>query len=142
MPPLLCAVHKIQWSMHSGKSIKESMEAYLRSSNDELSERLRELWALKQNGRDLKRADYLKTHYQNAFWEVIERALAGQPVTDALKSLEEEILIAAQSELDKHVLTLPFKALVPLLFFQFPAFLVVLLGPLLRELQSQLGAGL
>lgn len=62
----------------------------------------------------------------------------GQPVLDHLAALEDEITKAADAELDIHISTLPFKMLIPLLLFQFPAYLVLLLGPALRELTRQL----
>jgi hypothetical protein len=34
---------------------------------------------------------------------------------------------------------LPFKVLIPMLLFQFPAYLLLLLGPVLRELTQQIG---
>ena len=58
---------------------------------------------------------------------------------DALRALETEVESKAEAELDAHVAALPFKVLLPLLLFQFPAYLLLLLGPLLRELQRQLG---
>jgi hypothetical protein len=70
----------------------------------------------------------------------VERGCNGQPVIEYLEGLEKEIDFASHAELDLHISTLQFKALIPLLLFQFPAYLVLLLGPLLRELQNQLVA--
>lgn len=79
------------------------------------------------------------SHWQEAFWELLERGCGGQPISEALLQLQEEVEKAVDHELELHIAGLPFKALVPLLLFQFPAFLLLLLGPIVRELQRSLG---
>ena len=41
--------------------------------------------------------------------------------------------LAIQSEIDQYVSDLPLRAMLPLLFFQFPAYLLLLLGPILLQ---------
>lgn len=138
VPPLLSALREAQWSISAGKSMKESMQNYLERHQDPLAEQLRPLWILRQKGG---RADptTLNTHFQRAFWDLVERGCEGQPTLEALIALESEVDAAAALELEEHLATLPFKVLLPLLLFQFPAYLILLLGPLLRELQHQIG---
>ncbi len=126
--------------MSSGKSMNEAFQLYLERTNDGLASRLRQLWILKnKNVRNIAAADELPTYYQRAFWQLVERGSRGEPTMDALRALETEVESKAEAELDAHVAALPFKVLLPLLLFQFPAYLLLLLGPLLRELQRQLG---
>lgn len=138
MPPLLLALQSVIWSIGCGRSVKDAFQLYLETNRDPLAEKWRELWILKNAGQPAK-VDALTSHYQRAFWDLIERGTAGQPVLEALRALEEEVTTNARAELDEFILTLPFRSLIPLLAFQFPAFLVLLLGPLLRDLQHHLG---
>lgn len=139
-PPLLEAVCELRWRISAGNSMKEALRLYLESAETCFSQNLREWWALKNQGRaGPETAEKFVTHYQKALVELIERGLAGQPTLDHLGALEDEVEKAAQSELEMHVATLPFKVLIPLLLFQFPAYLLLLLGPLLRELSLQMG---
>lgn len=126
--------------MSAGKSMNEAFQLYLERTNDDLASRLRQLWILKlKNPRAQTTSEELPTYFQRAFWQLIERGTRGEPTMEALRALESEVESAAQAELDAHVAALPFKVLLPLLLFQFPAYLILLLGPLLRELQRQLG---
>ena len=120
--------------------MREAIRLYFDDASSPFSHRLREWWALKIQDRLPKNhAQVFSSHYQRAFVDLIQRGCAGQPTLDHLSALEDEIEKAAQAELELHIATLPFKVLIPLLLFQFPAFLILLLGPLLRELAHQLG---
>lgn len=139
-PPLLHALREIKWLINSGKPMKEAFQNYLERTHDPFSAHLREYWILKwQSGRTEAPLKPLPTYYQKTFWNLIERGCAGQPTLEALAALEIEVESAAAMELDEHLAALPFKVLIPLLLFQFPAYLLLLLGPLLRELGRQLG---
>ena len=136
-PPILKAVREVRWMISSGKSMKDALQIYLDGTHDAFASFLRAQWARKRQGAKL---DTPKSHYQKAFWNLVERGCAGQPTLEALNALEHEVEKAAQSELDAHLASLPFKVLLPLLLFQFPAYLILLLGPMLRELNRQMGA--
>lgn len=136
-PPLLKALREIKWLIQSGKPMKEALQIYLEGTNDTFAAKLRENWISKS--QNAKASAEFPTYFQNAFWSLISRGCSGQPVLESLESLEAEVALAAEAELDDHLSTLPFKVLIPLLLFQFPAYLLLLLGPMLRELQLQLG---
>jgi hypothetical protein len=138
-PPLLCAVRELRWRISSGISMKEAFRFYLEDTCSPFSQHLREWWALKCQGRAQAGGGFT-SHYQRALIDLVERGCGGQPTLDHLCALEDEIEKAAQAELELHIATLPFKVLIPLLLFQFPAYLILLLGPLLRELSSQMGS--
>lgn len=139
-PPLLRAVREIRWSLRSGSSAKTAFQLYLDRGDDELTRQLRHRWALFQQGAEPTReAPQVKNRlYLETLWSLLVRGTQGEPILEPLTSLEDELDSAARMDLDDHLTTLPFKALVPLLFFHFPAFAITLLGPWLRELQRHL----
>lgn len=137
-PPLLKAVQDIRWHLSCGRSMKESFRNYLDTNNDRLAAEFREIWTLKWQSSTPAPLEF-QNHYRRALWELVERGCAGQPVLEPLRGLEDEIERAAGAELDQHLSVLPFKVLLPLLLFQFPAHLILLLGPMLRDLQQNLG---
>lgn len=69
--------------------------------------------------------------------EVLSQGLQGEPIYSQICSLEEEVFEASRLEIEEFVALLPMKSLIPLLFFQFPAFLALLLGPFLLSFWSQ-----
>lgn len=133
-PPLLTALREMRWHLLAGRSVKDAMDAYLQVTNDEFSRKMRELWTLRHQGTLNCGEINLPTHYHRAFWDLLERGLLGQPIVDPMNNLEEEVERVSLRDLEMHVATLPFKALLPLLFLQFPAFIILLIGPLMREL--------
>lgn len=139
-PPLMRTVRELRWRIASGLSMREALRLHLETATGSLAQDMREWWTLKARERDLARPAAFRGHLRGALLETVERGLAGQPVLEPLQALEQEIERAAHDELARHLAALPFRLLIPLLLFQFPAFLILLLGPLLRELGSAMGA--
>jgi hypothetical protein len=138
-PPLLTAVREIRWAVASGQSMNEAVRLFLENASGPFAAKFRVWWTLQQTNSAAPTEDPSATFWQNLFFETVRRGRAGQPVSEALRGLEEEIEMKAQAELDSFIAALPFKVLIPLLLFQFPAYLILLLGPLLRELQRGFG---
>lgn len=138
VPPLLLATREIRFNLLAGRALKDSVGVYLRSHHDEFALRLNELWCLKLQGESEIAESTLPGHRSRALWELLERGLLGEPILEPLQHLENDIEAAATADLETHIATLPFKALIPLLFFQFPAFVILLIGPLLRDLEKTL----
>lgn len=137
-PPLLEAVRELHWRIASGHSMREALRLYLEVATSPFAHNLREWTAVRAQDKVPPTAAF-RSHLQRALLELIERGCMGQPTLEHLKELEYEVELAAQAELEAHIGALPFKVLLPLLFFQFPAYLLLLLGPLLRDLGQQMG---
>lgn len=137
IPPLLAAARELRWQIGAGRSMREAFRRYLESAQDEVAADLRERWTLATSGGTMT-SKPMRSPYRRALWDLVQRGSAGQPVLEPLAALEEEIEAAAQAELDLHLATLPFKVMLPLLLLQFPAHLILLLGPMLREFRRAL----
>lgn len=132
-PPLLIILRELRWKMTGGSSFRTSILNITENSNSALGRRVHELIILRQQRGSLDFVPFSNPH-QRAFWDLAVRSLDGHPILEPLANLESDVEAAALHDLDVHLTTLPFKALVPLLFCQFPAFVILLLWPLLREL--------
>jgi hypothetical protein len=77
-----------------------------------------------------------KSRYRRATLSLIVRGHRGEPIYSQLCQIEEEMLQASQEELEQFHLALPIRTLLPLLLLQFPAFLILLIGPLIATLFS------
>jgi len=139
-PPVLNLARELHWRIRTGHSMRESVRSALAQDSSAYARRLREWWELQaQNSKHIDPKSYFSSPYQIALADLISRGCAGQPTSETLSSLCDEIENAANDEIETHINSLPFKLLIPLLLFQFPAFLILLIGPLLRELQHQMG---
>ena len=74
-----------------------------------------------------------KTIYRRSLFGIIRDGLRGNPVLPQLKELRSEIESQLELDMKSHVESLPLKMLVPLLLAMFPAFLILLLGPITRN---------
>ena len=119
--------------------MREAVRQLLESSSSQLTTELGEWWAVRSRERVVNHPKSFISPLRRAVIDTIERGLSGQPTREHLQALEFEVERAANAELEAHISALPFKVLIPLLLFYFPAFLLLLLGPLLRDLSQKMG---
>ncbi len=75
---------------------------------------------------------------QKALLNLLQRGLKGESIYQQLVSLEEEVLEACQIEIQAFLLKLPVLMLIPMLLFQFPAFMILLFGPIVGQILTAL----
>jgi hypothetical protein len=141
LSPALTVLLQIRWEMENGSSLRESVQTYLRQCSDgEFDRTLREWSVRKSHGQSARCClESTRSPYRRALLDLFERGWAGEPVLKAFEALEKEIELACDAELDHFVLSLPFRAMLPLLFLHLPAYLMLLLGPILSDLTRSLG---
>lgn len=139
-PPLKCLI-EVQAAIQNAEPIQKGLQAYLQSAgaSDDFKYQLQRFLFAWNQGQDW-RSVVLQTNsvYRRALMEVIATGLAGQPVQHHLDELRAEMMDACDIEIRRHLELLPILMLGPLLFFQFPAFLLLLFGPLLTRLLHEL----
>ena len=137
LAPSLRLVQTVRYSMECGESVRQGLKEYLRTSPDELS--LIVLAWLQLLERGCSTQEYLrkiKSPIRRNLLTLLERGLAGEPILTSLVSLEEELHEQSLMEIENFLAQLPFRMMLPLLFFLFPAYLVLLLGPLLMRISG------
>lgn len=141
LSPPLTVLLEVRWEMENGASFREALREYLRGgSRPDFADVLQEWMIRKSHGQDiraLRRAEV--SPYRLAVLDLFDRGWNGEPILEAVEELEGEIEAASQAELDHFVATLSFRAMLPLLLLQFPAYLLLLTGPLLTELLRAMG---
>jgi hypothetical protein len=140
-PPLallLCVKRAIE----KGQPVRVGILLYLKRFEGEFPEFLMRWMAYIQQGKDPQ--DILGTltsMHRRILIQLLERGLRGEAIYPSLIQLESEIIEACQDELGTKLARLPFILLIPLLLFQFPAFLMLLFGPLLQNFFHSFGGG-
>lgn len=141
LAPPLSVVLQLQLEMENGHSFRESLRQVLRlCEEDDFVATVRE-WSVRKSHNQTTHslAKSLVSPYRRTLLDLFERGWNGEPILEPLRSLEVEIRVAAQAELDQFIATLPFRAMIPLLLLQFPAYMLLLLGPILADLSRGLG---
>ena len=136
LAPPLKAVLEIRLQMENGISVAQSVKNYVQSNTqDEFAKELG-LWLFaRETGQRFEKK--LHFHRKNLI-EILNRGLKGDPIMEYLKDFEEDIVEICKEDLEKHLERLPYICLMPLMLFQFPAFLLLLIGPLVSNLLNVL----
>ena len=132
LAPPLKAVLEIRLQMENGISISQSVKNYVQNQpQDEFAKELG-LWLFAwETGQKFEKNLSLQ---RKNLMEILNRGLKGDPIMEYLKDFEKETMEVCKEELEKHLEKLPYVCLVPLMLFQFPAFLLLLIGPLVLNL--------
>jgi hypothetical protein len=122
-------------TLETSQSLDNSLRSYLQTESNDICPQIKvfyERWLAK----DLGNFDFVpkSQHYRKAIFEVIWMGLNGKTIYPVLKTLEEEIIQACEQEIHSQASKLPFLLLLPLLLLQTPAFLLLLFGPILKQL--------
>ncbi len=72
------------------------------------------------------------TAFRESLFNILAAGLRGEAVLKDLEAVKSDIQQQLELDMKSHVETLPFKMLIPLLLFLFPAFLILLFGPIVR----------
>jgi hypothetical protein len=140
-PPLKLVLEVVR-AIENGDSVRSGVLEYLKIASSDDYSRLVAIWlSYKEQDKDTQPLmSEVSSSCRKILLEVLGQGLAGQSILSKLKELEQEIIQRCADELDEYVQLLPFKMLIPLLLFQFPAFLILLIGPLMAEFIKTLGA--
>lgn len=137
--PTLKLILNLRYSIEKGDSIKVGIYQHIRKESDDFSCTVAAWIAAKDHGRDTNEFINLESSpIRKGVLLLLDRGLRGEPIYQNLVSLEEEAIEMCKTEVDNYLAVLPLKLLMPLLFFQFPAFLLLLFGPMLRNFLQQI----
>jgi hypothetical protein len=139
-PPLKCLI-EIQFSLQNGDSVRSGLVKFLQiaPTKDPFTSDVRRFLFDWEQGNDWRRQIIkIRSPYRRSLIEILASGLEGQPISAHLEELRGEIVSACDGEIRHQLEMLPLKMLFPLLAFQFPAFLLLLFGPLLKRLIEEL----
>ena len=140
-PPLalLLCVKRI---LEKGQPVKQGVLHYLKRHEGDFAIEVSRWMALLQQGKDTQGViNGFSSQHRQVLLQLLERGMRGESVYSVLVGLEAELIEACEEEITNKLARLPFLLLVPLLLFQFPAFLMLLFGPLLQNFFHSLGGG-
>lgn len=131
-PPLEMLL-SVRWSLEKGDSVRVAVLSYIEEISDpRWKEDVLLWWSLCHVRGDTKPFHQRQQSlYRRTVLQTLEQGLAGASIYQQLCQLEEETCQACEDEIEKYSALLSIRALIPLLFCQFPAFFILLLGPLL-----------
>jgi len=140
LAPPLRLIQTVRYTMESGESLRAGIHEYLRTPPDHFSMQVQTWLQLLERGCSTSEwLEQLESPVRRHLLLLFERGLRGESVLEALIAMDIEVQEQSMAEIEKFLGELSFRMLLPLLFFVFPAFLTLLLGPLLMNLLGSLG---
>lgn len=137
-PCLLLCFH-LKRSIEKGVSVRLGILEFIRKDKSEFSQQVMTWLTYRDRGAELKAAIApIQSMYRKNLLYFADQALSGQSIYTQLCQFEKELIEACEQELQERIQRLPFIMLIPLLLLQFPAFLLLLFGPVLQQLLDSL----
>lgn len=135
--PTLELVLHLRTSLEEGEAVVQSLRNFY--SPSPLQKEIQLFLSRYQSGVSAEKLSSEKmSHQRRILFQVIHRGLEGSSILTSLQELQKEIHEKCLIDLESFAATLPLKMMIPLLFFLFPAFAILFLGPLLQDLLGSL----
>ena len=138
LAPPLKAVLEIRLLIESSFSVPQSIRLYSQKNLEEpLAKELGYWLFAKETGKTYENKVF-NTAYRKRLIDILTYGLKGEPILSALCDLEQDLIFVLNEDLEQYIQKLPLVSLIPLMLFEFPAFFLLLVGPLLLNLLSAL----
>lgn len=138
LAPPLELLMDVRFGLEKGQSLKKTLLTYINSQPEDPWRQQLGLWLkLLEMGRSTQEVTSSMSFVRRQCLELFELGFKGEPIYQQICNLEEEVFESTKLEIEEFIAVLPMKSLIPLLFFQFPAFLALLMGPFLLSFLSQ-----
>jgi tight adherence protein C len=136
--PTLLLLLDVRAALENGTSTRTGVLQFLKHRRVHFSEAT-SAWLLKlDQGQEVQSLLDRLHPCRRALLILLEKGIKGIPILPQLIELETEIIRSCEAELDEQIQKLPIKLLLPVLFLMFPAYLLLLLGPILVSILSQI----
>ena len=129
--PSILFVRNLRTIIGQGTSMNDAMMSLCTRPQNDFEIKMAIWWAQKRLGKEGQAL--LDTDFQRTCLELIEMGLQGAPVFQALEILEKEMKMEFERQWKAYLESLPARLSIPLLFLFFPAYVVLLFGPLVMQ---------
>lgn len=123
--------HQFQFQSSYGSLFMNQFATLVRWLEEDRAIDLGNLSRIDSRSRELSR-------FRENMFQLLESGKRGAPILRDWRKLRQEIEMQIEVDLKGHIDALPFKMLIPLLLLMFPAFLILLFGPITQSLLSVL----
>ncbi len=127
------------YEMESGGSTRTAVKKYVELRPQPWNRFLQTWLFFLQSEQNQTVEIHFQTGLQKNIWSLLNISQAGGSILTNLYELEKEVRFICEEHLEQHVSSLPYKMMIPILFFQFPALLLVMLGPIILQFIEGVG---
>jgi hypothetical protein len=134
-------VEHLRYGLESGESLMSIIKRFVLNDISEFSFTMNK-WIVFSQQERYTPGDFQKNLpiYRKSIFDLLDLAKSGASIVEPLKSMEKELISICENDLQRHIDKLPFQLMIPMLFLQFPAVLILIIGPLLIQFFSEVGS--
>lgn len=130
-------IWSVRKSIEKGSSVKQGIQEYLNSENDEWQlEILKWQMRVQQGSSTADVISVQRTVIRKHLMRLLERGLRGESIYKNLISMEDEVSNQVEMQIQDLITKLPYLMLIPIALFFFPACVILMLGPFILQLTS------
>lgn len=135
LAPPLELILSVKNSIEKGKSIQDGIKRYLAAHGGHEFGRSVLCWyvLIERQMATRELTATIKSVYRRQVLQLLEKGIKKEPIYNQILILEHEIYQACEREIQEKLIKLPYLVMIPVLFFQFPALLTVIFGPLMQN---------
>lgn len=129
--PALGFLQQLKRGIEQGRSVHDSFTSIFETDEGPFVNKMALWFAYYKNSVENKVV--FKTQLQKSLVEILSHGLAGAPIYEHLLILEQEMTEEFERQWKVYLEGLPAKLSLPLLLFFFPAYIILLFGPLVIQ---------
>ena len=135
LAPPLELVLAVKSSIEKGKSIQDGIKRYLACHGRQDFGRVVFRWfvLIDRQMPTHELVSTIRSIYRRQLLQMLEKGIKKEPIYNQILILEHEIYQACEREIQEKLIKLPYLVMIPVLFFQFPALLTIIFGPLVQN---------
>jgi pilus assembly protein TadC len=123
--------------LNSGLSVFKSIELAAQENKSQISKFSKYFLKTISSGETALQATLVLKNTENKIlFLILEMGMKGFPVLQTLEDFYKEVKFSNSIQIDNYQKSLPFKMMIPLLFFYFPAITLLFLGPFLMDFMN------
>lgn len=136
MNPYILYIGSICYGLENGDSLQATLNRFIKENTHVgFAKQLATLRAQTSIGQPIETIlNSCQFDTERALLELTSVGLTGEPVLEHFLELEKEVKWRWEQSIEEHIRLLPVKMSLPLLLLMFPAFLILLFGPILKQL--------
>lgn len=128
---LLALTLRLRTSLECGEALRPVLTEFFKTNETHFSIKLSEwLFLFDQTG---KSHQVFVSHHAQILVTILAEGLGGHAIYERLLGYEEELLEHIENVIQQKLDALPYILMVPLLLLMFPAYLILILGPVLNN---------
>lgn len=133
-------VANLRYELESGSALLAIVKRNAQEASDSFGHQL-EMWLVNSQTQRLPTGELQKAWplYRKSIFDLLDMGRSGISIIEPLKSMEQELLVICENDLQRHLDRLPFKLMIPMLFFQFPGVMLLIIGPLMVQFFAEVG---